>query len=54
MSAVSARAKDIIAKHLGIDRDRVTEDALKPDRTLATNRPRLNHLAVSCNDKKLA
>ena len=27
MSAVSDRAKDIIAKHLGIDRDRVTEDA---------------------------
>jgi hypothetical protein len=25
---------------------------LKSRRTLATNRPRLDHLAVSCNDKK--
>jgi acyl carrier protein len=27
MSPVSDRVKDIIAKHLGIDRDKVTEDA---------------------------
>ena len=27
MSTVSDRVKDIIAKHLGVDRDRVTEDA---------------------------
>ena len=27
MRTVSERVKDIIAKHLGVDRDRVTEDA---------------------------
>jgi acyl carrier protein len=27
MGTVSDRVKDIIAKHLGVDRDRVTEDA---------------------------